>query len=247
MANSPNRYIFAEGAGNWKNCGSDMAFHLVCGYPLAIVVNALPTIRVIALLLMVVSLLSCSRTTVPAKRLIDCDAAAAHAMELFDDNSDGALDDNELKKSPGLAEGKPRVDSNGDGKISAEELAARFKYWNESSVRLVCTDLEITFNRRLVSDANITFEPEPFLADWLEEVQASTNQMGQCTPYISRELPGINMGYYRVKVSKIFKGKERIPANFNEQTELGVEFCDDRPMEENLLIQLRLETRKRRR
>ena len=55
-------------------------------------------------------------------------------------------------------------------------------------------------------------------------------------PKISRELPGMNMGYYRVKVSKEVRGKEFFPKNFNEETEVGVEFCTDRPTDENLLI-----------
>ena len=77
--------------------------------------------------------------------------------------------------------------------------------------------------------------------------QTYTDDLERCTPRISRELAGMNMGYYRVKVSKIAGGKERIPEIFNAKTELGVEFSDDRPLEENYLIQLRLQSRKRRR
>ena len=214
---------------------------------MAVRANALPWIRVVVVALAVVTLCSCRGTRVPDKRLIDCDAAAARAIELLDRNSDGALDDEEISKSPGLAEGKPRVDSNGDGRITVEELASRFNYWNEAQARLVYPELEVTLNRRLVTNAKITFEPEPYLADWIDEKRTSTDKMGRCTPRISRQLPGMNMGYYRVKVSKIIGGKERLPARFNEQTELGVEFSDDRPAEENLLIRLRLETRRRRR
>ena len=157
------------------------------------------------------------------------------------------LDDEELKLAPGLAEGKSRADTDSDSRISMQELAERITSWNESFERLVCPEIEVRLNGRLVPNAKITFQPEPFLADWLEEKQTSTDEMGKCSPQISRELPGMNMGYYRVKVSKEIGGKERIPEIYNEKSQVGVEFCTDRPIEENFLIQIQLGKSRRRR
>jgi hypothetical protein len=191
-------------------------------------------------------LVACQRSDVPGKPHIDPSTAATKALELLDKNSDSFIDQQELAASPGLAEGRSRVDIDQDGRISSDELAARFAYWNQSISRIVCPELEITLNRRPVPMAQVVFLPEPFLADWLEEVQASTDEFGRCTPRISRDLPGVNMGYYRVQVTKQRGGKQLVAAQFNTQTQIGVEFCDDRPADEHQLIRLQLSTRKRR-
>lgn len=204
-----------------------------------------PSTKILLPLILIAPLLSCGGERPIAKPAIDAEAAAAQAMELFDKNSDGALDESELKSSPGLAAGKTRADTNSDGRLSAEEIAARIQYWGDSHERIVCPELEFIFNRRRVPHADVIFEPEPFLATWLESLATSTDEMGRCTPQMSRELPGINMGYYRVKVSKKVGGKERLPAESNEQTKLGIEFCDDRPVEERFLIRILVGGRKR--
>ncbi len=197
--------------------------------------------------LLLLPLVSCGGSGSIQKVTIDPEAASAKAFELFDKNSDGFIDDAEVQSAPGLAEGMVRVDANSDGKISPEEITDRINSWNESVLSLVSPELVLKFNGRIVPGALITFEPEPFLAEWLEEKRVWSNQFGTVTPQISRELPGMYMGYYRVKVSKEMGGKERIPPEYNEQTQLGVEFCTDRPIEENFLIELNLGKSSRRR
>ncbi|TWU27748.1 hypothetical protein [Bythopirellula polymerisocia] len=203
--------------------------------------------RYLLILLLVAPLLSCGDTGAIKKPDIDPEASSAKAFELFDKNSDNLLTDEELKLAPGLAEGKSRADTDSNGALSAEELSTRIQTWNESIERLVCPELEVRFNGRIVPNAIVTFEPEPFLTDWLETKQTRTDDVGRCSPKISRELPGMNMGYYRVKVSLEVGGKERIPKEYNEQSQLGVEFCTDRPIEENYLIEIELGKSKRRR
>jgi len=193
-------------------------------------------------------LASCSsRPVSPSKPHIDTDSAAAKALELFDSNSDGALDNEELKRVPGLSEGKKRADADGNGTLSADEIAQRIASWYESPRKLISTELVFTYNKRLVRRAKVTLVPEPFLQEWLSPVTGETSETGAFAPTISQEIPGAYMGYYRVKVSVQSGGKERIPPKFNEQTELGVELCHDRPVvEENFVIPIEMSTRKRR-
>lgn len=199
------------------------------------------------LALLLSPLLSCGDSGTIKKLDIDPEASSAKAFELLDKNADHLLDDEELLIAPGLAEGKSRADTDSDGKISVGELATRIQSWKESTVRLVCPDLEVRLKGRLLPNATIMFEPEPFLVDWLEPLTSTTDELGRCSPRISRELHGIYMGYYRVKVSKNVGGKERIPKEYNEQTQVGVEFCTDRPVEEYQLIEIQLGKKSRRR
>ncbi|QEG35772.1 EF-hand domain-containing protein [Bythopirellula goksoeyrii] len=209
--------------------------------------SALICNRQLVVITLLAPLLSCGGSGASNKPGIDPGIASAKAFELLDKNSDGLLNDAELQGAPGLAEGKSRADTNGDGQVSQEELASRIKSWNDSILRLVGPELEVQFNGRLVPGATIIIEPESFLSEWIEPKTVSTNEHGKCTPQISRELPGMNMGYYRIKVSKEVGGKERIPKKYNEQTQVGVEFCPDRPSEEYQLIEIHLGKKSRRR
>src|SRR5262245_76907 len=55
---------------------------------------------------------------------IDSSAAGEGAMQQYDTNGDGVVNGEELEKAPGLKAALPRLDSNGDKGISADEVAA---------------------------------------------------------------------------------------------------------------------------
>lgn len=175
-----------------------------------------------------IALTSCSEPISPRNPSIDSDAAANDALAMFDANDDGVLDSDELSKSPGLFDGADRADANGDGKISSDEIATRIGVWTESPRRLISTSLAFTHRRRPLVGATITLEPEPFLDAWLPTVQGKTDSMGQYAPVVSREFPGVPAGYYRIKASLQQRGKERLPAEVNEESQIGVEMCADR-------------------
>ncbi|MDC0935808.1 hypothetical protein OAS39_05945 [Pirellulales bacterium] len=176
----------------------------------------------------------------PDRPSIDSAAAAAEAIKLFDVNSDRQLDGNELNKSPGLADGKVRIDANGDGLLSEDEIAQRIESWSNSPRRLVTVPLQFSLKNRLLRGAKVTVEPEPFLKEWLPSVSGETDNTGSFTPVISRQLPGMHLGFYRVIVSLESRGKQIIPERYNSQTELGVEFCGDRPVNDQFVIPFKL-------
>src|SRR5262249_21344908 len=51
--------------------------------------------------------------------------AAGQAMAQYDTNKDGFLDDEELKRCPALRGAVSKIDKNGDGKLTKEEIVQR--------------------------------------------------------------------------------------------------------------------------
>jgi hypothetical protein len=164
-------------------------------------------------------------------------------MTKYDTNGDGKLDSTELKQCPGVADGLSRVDTDHDGKISGEEIAARIEYWDTALTAIINGTTEITLDGKPLAGATVTFEPEDFLGDAFTTCSGETDQYGRAA--ISghdADFPGIYLGFYRVRVSKVVNGKETIPAKYNTASELGYEASDDIPDISNV-IQFQLKSR----
>ena len=145
-------------------------------------------------------------------------------MELYDANKDGFLDEKELEKVPGLAAARKEVDTNHDGKISADAIAARIDSWRKSKVgRLVLTCV-ITHNRRPLPGATVTLVPETFLGNQLTPGNGVTDDCGRVFISATTDPPGLSPGFYRVQVTK---AGENIPAKYNTETILGQEIAAD--------------------
>lgn len=196
-------------------------------------------------MLVVVGLASCRGGTDHVGRPgFDPDDAGEMAIELYDKNGDGALDDEELRLAPGIADGKSRADVDGDGRVSADEIAQRVERWMNSNMIIAEAPTVVSLDGRPLADATVTFEPEPILKDWISTASGETDSVGNVVPVAEgAPAPGVYLGYYRIKVSKIDDGKETIPARYNEQTELGTEITDDRPPTTSGSLQLQLRSR----
>lgn len=94
---------------------------------------------------------------------IDPSAAAAEALASLDSDGDGRLNANELGACPGLNAAIKAVDSDHDGNLSAEEIAARIRQWTEGRVALVAVNCSVAQNGRPLAGATVTFVPEKFL------------------------------------------------------------------------------------
>lgn len=173
-------------------------------------------------LVVVVALVGCSkrpaRVHVPE---LDPQAAGAEALKLYDKNRDALLDAEELKACPGLQSCAKWVDTNSDGKVSAEEIVARVEsYVGERVGRMSFT---CTFKQggRALDGAEITLEPEPFLGDALKPAIGKTGPDGTAMFMVEgvQDL-GVPPGMYRVKVTK---AGATVPAKYNTETTLGVE------------------------
>jgi hypothetical protein len=172
----------------------------------------------------------CSREEPPVQPLGIAADAAKRAMELYDANQDGYLEGAELDKVPGLKAALPQVDSNHDGKISAEEIEARIASWKQSQVQVgrLSVSCKVTRRGRPLPGATVTFVPESFLGSELKPASGTTNQSGTTTLATAEPeaLGGVSPGFYRVQITK--QG-EPIPARYNTKTELGQEVAVDAP------------------
>jgi hypothetical protein len=156
--------------------------------------------------------------------------AAQRAIELFDTNHDGLLDSKELEKCPGLKAAIKRVDSNGDGKISEQEIAGRIKSWADSGTGRALVNCRVLHKGKPLEGAKVVFVPEPFLGGALQNGSGTASKAGYASisrPYEADiKVRGLSPGFYRVEITK---DGEAIPAKYNTQTTLGAEVSGEDP------------------
>jgi hypothetical protein len=164
----------------------------------------------------------------PDKPAFDPAGSAEQALATYDTNSDGAIDDEEVEASPGLKAAFKNIDKDGDGNLTAEEIAARISYYKSAPTTIIQGMTRVKYKRRLLEGATVTFEPEEFLGEAFSVCSGVTNEDGIASiKGHDAGFPGIYLGFYRVRITKEVKGKELLPAKYNEETELGYEAQDD--------------------
>ncbi len=156
---------------------------------------------------------------------VNADEAAAAAVLEYDEDSDGQLSADELKNLPAIK--LANVDSDNDGRLSAGELAARLRQWTEGRAGILSFHGVVTLDGSPLSDAEVLFEPEPFLGDAVKPAKGTTNRGDvilkidpELLPADQRTLRGVHPGLYKVRITH--KGM-KIPARYNTETVLGQE------------------------
>lgn len=161
----------------------------------------------------------------------DPEAAASAAMEAYDTNADGRIDKTELESAPAIRFSLGRIDSDDDDEVTAEELSRMIQEkWIDAGGGVMRVGVIVKLNRRPVSGATVTFEPEDFLGDVIHAASGETDSDGYAPMSMSEEhMPhenvrsGVSPGLYLVRISKEVNGKELIPAKYNTETILGIE------------------------
>jgi hypothetical protein len=158
---------------------------------------------------------------------IDAKAAGAEAIQLFDTNKDGKLSGEELDKCPGLKAAIDKVDQSSKGEITADDIAARIKAWQDSKLARMTMSCKVLHNGQPLAGAVVKFVPEKFLGKNVKAGTGKTDKNGIAmlsVPTVGREPPGMAPGFYRVEITK--EG-EQIPAKYNTATILGQEVAAD--------------------
>lgn len=132
-------------------------------------------------------------------------SSSAKAMELWDANTDGGLDSQELLQCPGLARDVGAIDANRDGTMSREELQARLEAFEENGTGLKAASFLVTLNGRPLPDAEVRLIPEEFMEGILEPASGVTNTVGIVRPQSeTADLRAMQLGYYRVEIESPF-------------------------------------------
>lgn len=160
----------------------------------------------------------CSRTPSVAPPKFNASGVASKAMDLCDSDSDGVLTETELKASPGLLAGMKTIDSDGDKKLSREEIETRIKDFVESETGALIVECRFMQGSKPVANAEVIFEPEPFLEGVIVPAKGETDARGMTSLTCPATPIGVQQGFYRVSIND---GK--LPAKYNTETELGAE------------------------
>ncbi len=182
--------------------------------------------------LLIVSILfaaGCSRRPrAPRRPGVNAAAAGRAAIEMYDTDGDGKLDTTELERCPALLMALPLADTDGDGKLSADEIAARVEAWFAFGTIMMDAAPLVTLDGQPLEGAEVVFEPEEFLGEGFTECRGVTDASGQARVSGSdATYPGVYVGAYRVRISKVVDGQETLPARYNTESELGVEVAED--------------------
>jgi hypothetical protein len=117
-------------------------------------------------------------------------AATDRAVSKYDSNGDQKLSREELKLSPGLLAAINLLDRNGDGSISSDELKAMLLEIEQQQAALVEIPCTVTRNNRPLAGAKVELVPETFLGNAIKPASGITDRDG--TTYLSvdaEELP----------------------------------------------------------
>jgi hypothetical protein len=181
---------------------------------------------------------------------ISASGAASEALELYDKDGDGFIADAELDAVPGIKAAMKTIDANSDGKVTEEEIAARIEKWQEFNAGVMAISCSFTLDGKPLAGAQVTFEPESFLGDELIAATGETSPSGTVAPIIPKDKrptpdtpPGMQMGLYRIRVTRNGGEGESLPARFNTETILGQQISPDDPAIAGQRMRFELTTR----
>lgn len=158
----------------------------------------------------------------------DPSSSAAAAMDAYDSNADGSLDQQELSACPSLLASLSQFDVDGNSEISRDEITKRIETWFAKKAASLSIRARILMDGRPLSGARVDLTPEDFLGNAAVAAWGMTQPSGSAQLLLDREqapaslegVSGILPGLYTVKVTH---PKRTIPSKYNENSELGVE------------------------
>ena len=166
---------------------------------------------------------------------IDPQSAAAEAISLYDVSGDGNLSGAELLACPGINSSFDLYDTDANGMISAEEIAARLRSLTQFKTALTSLRVRVRLNGQPLGGADVKFVPEKYLGNEVKPAYGTTNRSGSASVSVAEEdLPksqrgyrGVHYGTYKVVITHPDRA---IPAKYNAETTLGYETAVGNPI-----------------
>jgi hypothetical protein len=124
---------------------------------------------------------------------------STRAIELLDKNGDSVIDGKEAKEAPGLAAAVTRIDTDGNGRMSVEEIKRRIEFYEKVGTGLISQTFQITLNGRPLVNARVEFVPEEFLGGVIKPASDYTDRSGVVVPQtVDQSIPAMQVGFYQV-------------------------------------------------
>jgi hypothetical protein len=171
----------------------------------------------------------CSSTEEPvAVPSFDANSIWSQALASLDKDGDKLLSEEEIEASPSLTAAMPTTDKDGDKQISDTELKQRVEEYRDDYLALMPFACLVVQDGYPVVDATVRLVPASFMSDSIKPAIGKTDSEGFTVLAINgMEIPGVQVGMYRVEISKRDDGEEAIAAQFNSETKLGQEVASD--------------------
>jgi len=160
--------------------------------------------------------------------------ASAQAIELYDRDGDGMLNDEELASVPGILKYKDKYDTDGDGMVSRQEIADRINSWSDNGVGFRTLKAVVLLDKRPLSGATVRFVPEPYLGDAPKVATGTTDGSGTARISVDVEhipedlraarMRGMFAGTYKIEVTH---PSRNLPERYTTGQALGEEVARD--------------------
>ncbi len=162
---------------------------------------------------------------IPPPAPFDATAMVEAAFTEYDRNKNGFIEGSELDVFPALKGVLGGVDANRDGKVSKDELRARFESYSAANTGLISVPVSVTLDGVPLADATVQFVPEACMGGTIQEATGKSQANGTVPKFVidGKEQPGLQPGLYRVKVTRSDAGGKNLPVRYNVQTTLGAE------------------------
>lgn len=112
---------------------------------------------------------------------VDPVAASEGAIELYDTNGDGQLSEQELAACPGILSKLSIYDGDGNKSVTREEIEARLRAFFPKHVGVTKLSAYVSLDGQPLPGATVKFVPEKYLGDEVQMAGGVTTDRGNAT------------------------------------------------------------------
>lgn len=155
--------------------------------------------------------------------------AAQEALELYDKDSDGQINAEELAASPPLLNALAAYDADKNGSLSQDELVTGMESWSQRGIGAMSLPFTVRLDGRPLEGAQVKLVPAPFMGGSIQPASGVADNLGAGSLEIANEnrpsgfpknLPVMQPGLYLVEIKH---PTISIPEVYNTSTTLGLE------------------------